>query len=183
MKKQRLLLAALILSVSGWVSASVPIIKLHDSRKVEVNFYSLLALNSAFFGAKDNMKPVETSAGTGLNDLQTAAVSAKGLDVSPGLSKKVGNTSILTGQQVSEGSFSSYASGALTSASTIAPISDAGLPPNAERRYGLMVASVPAPKIWAVLLLAIGCVIYQGRRRRRPFGFETNRLNAGSVDA
>lgn len=160
MRKQRLLLAALIFSVSGWVSASVPIIKLVESQRVDENFNSLLALNNYFFGIKDNSKPAGTSADNGMHDLQSAPVSHTASGVFSGILKQVGNISTLTNRQVSEGSFSSY----------IAPVPDAG-PHSAELRYGLMVASPPAPKSWAVLLLALGCVIYQGRRRQRPFGF------------
>ena len=181
MKKQRLLLAALILSVSGWVSASVPIIKLHESRRVEVNFYSLLALNSIFFGIKDHLKPAASGADPDMHDPHDTPASRAGSRVSSTTLNNAENAAILTGQQVREGSFSSYASEALASAS-ISPAYDAGLGTE-ERRRGLMVALAPTPKIWVVLLLVLGCVIYQGRRRQRQFGFEKNRLNAGIVDA
>ena len=170
MKKQRLLLAALILSVSGWANASVPVIRLHESRKVEVNFYSLLALNNLLFASKDSAKPITTSAEPGMHELHDAPASKAGSSAFSGALKDTENASILTGRQISEGSFSSYASEALTSAS-IAPVSEVGNR-GADQRGGLMVALPRLPKIWAILLLVLGCVIYQGRRRQRPFGFK-----------
>ena len=167
MKKQRLLLAALIFSVSGWVSASVPIIKLVESEKAAVNFYSLLALNSYFFGNKNSNKPAGTNADNGMRDLQSAPVSPRALGVFSGLLTRVGNVSTLTNHLVGAGSFSSYASKALSPSSTLAPVSDVG-PRSVELPGNVMVASPPAPKVWTVLLLALGCVIYQGRRRQRP---------------
>jgi hypothetical protein len=169
MRKQRLLLATLIFSVSGWVSASVPIIKLVESQRAEVNFYSLLVSNNYFFGIKDSIKLAGPGADNGMHDLQSAPVSHKPFGVFSGILKQVRNTWTLPDHQVSEGSFSSYASE--TSSSYIAPVPDAG-PLRAERHYGLMVASTPGLKSWAVLLLALGCVIYQGRRRQHPFGFQ-----------
>lgn len=180
MKKRRLLLAVLILSTSGWVSAGVPIIKLHESRMSKVNYYPFVALNNNSLWVKDNMKTVWAGADPGMHGLQAEPVADAEPSVFPGILNNLENASTLTGRQVSEGSFSSYAGEAFTSSSSIAPVSGARLS-SAERRYGLMVASPSVPKIWAVLLLAIGCVIYQGRRRQRLSGFEGNRLNAGSV--
>jgi hypothetical protein len=176
MKKQRLLLAAVILSVSGWVSASVPIIKLQESRKVEVNFYSVLALNSHLLGVRDRM----TAAGsndTGMRVQPTVFETRS--DVFSGIQQSAASASSVAAQQVSEGSFSSYAGVTFRPSSSIAPVSDTG-PGSAEQQTGSMIALPSAPKIWAVLLLALGCVIYQGRRRQRALGFDKNGLNAGS---
>lgn len=173
MNKPRLILAALILSVSSWAGASVPVIELHESRKVEVNFYSLRALNDIFFGIKNQVKPAAISAESGVPDLHDVQ-SAPGSEIGPGVFsstlKSTAKASVLTGQQISEGSFSSYASTALNSAS-IAPVSDVGIR-GPEQRDDAMVALPRAPKLWAILLLVLACVIYQGRRRQRPFGFQ-----------
>jgi hypothetical protein len=172
MNMQRLLLAALILSVSGWASASVPVIELHESRKVEVNFYSIRALNDIFFGIKNHVKSVAIGAEPGvpdLHDVHPASGSEMGPSVFSGASKSTDSASVLTGQQISEGSFSSYASTPLSSAS-IAPVFDVGIL-GPELRDDAMVALPRAPKLWAILLLVLACVIYQGRRRQRPFGF------------
>lgn len=179
MKKQRLLLAALILSVSGWVSASVPIIKLQASRKVEVNFYSVLALNSRLLGVRDRMTTAESN-DTGMRAPPTVSETISG--VFSNVQQNPASASSVAAQQVSAGSFSSYAGEIFTPSSSIAPVSDTGLG-SAEQQTGSMIALPPAPKIWAVLLLALGCVIYQGRRRQRPLGFDKNGLNAGSGDA
>ena len=168
MKKQRLLLGALIFSVSGWASASVPIIKLPQSQRVEVNFYSLLALNNTLFAIRDNSKLVEINAGNGMRDLQSGPVPPLAFGIFSGILKQVGNMSTLIDHQVSEGSFSSYARG--TSSSYVKSVTDVG-PSSTELRYGPMITSPPALKNWAVLLLAVGCVIHLGRRRQRPFGY------------
>ncbi len=158
MKKHRCLLAALILgvgvSVSGWVSASVPMISLDQTRLAEVNADSRLASNNAVLGITDSAKS----------------------GVFSGVLKQVENMSTLTNHQVSAGSFSSYArqvsSSSSSSTSYLAPVADAGLLA-AGQGGSVMVTSPSMPKTWAILLLAIGCVIYQGRqgrRRQRPFG-------------
>ena len=174
MKKQRLLLAALIFGVSGWACASVPVIQLHESQKAEVNFYSLRALNNVLFGIKNRVTPITASAERGVHDLRdlhdASSGSEPGTGVFSGGLKNTGNAAILTGQQISEGSFSSYAGTALNSAS-ITPVYDVGIR-GQEQRDDAMVALPRAPKIWAVLLLVLACVIYQGRRRQRPFGFK-----------
>ena len=172
MKKQRLLLAALILSVSSWASASVPVIELHESRKVEVDFYSLRALNNVLFGIKNDAKSTIAGAEPGVPDLHERRGSGSEMapDIFPGALKSTDKASALAGQQISEGSFSSYASSALNSAS-IAPVSDVGVR-GPEQRDDAMVALPRAPKLWAILLLVLACVIYQGRRRQRPFGFQ-----------
>lgn len=169
MRKQRWLLCALLFSVSSWVSAGVPIIKLSESQRVEVNFYSQVALDDTFSGIKDDSKSAETDAGNGMSGLQSVPASAPASGFFSGILTQTGRMSTLTDRQLGAGSFSSYVRGA--TATFGASVSDAG-PGSAELRYGAMVASPPALKSWAVLLLVIGCVIYLGRRRKRPFGYQ-----------
>lgn len=169
MKKQRILLAVLMFSVSAWASAGVPTIKLLEPHRAELNITSLLALNGTFFESKER----RTSAGTGAENRidapQSAPVSHAESGVFPGILKQVGNGSTLARRQVSAGSFSSNARQGYSSSysSHIAPDGSGSAAP----RYGSIVASSPVPKSWAVILLLLGCVMYQGRRRQRPFGF------------
>ncbi|MGV8892538.1 MAG: hypothetical protein ACOH2K_06290 [Burkholderiaceae bacterium] len=168
MKKQRLFLCALLLSFSSWVSASVPIIKLPESQSAVIDFYSPVSLSNTYFEIKNNSKLVDKNAGNGMHDLQSVPVSTLAFGSLHGILKPVGSMSTLTDHQVIEGSFSSYVRGAASSNGTA--ISDASSG-NIEPHTDEMVASRPALKIWAVLLLAIGCVIYLGSRRQRPFGY------------
>lgn len=166
MKKQRLLLVALLFSASGWVCASVPIIKLREARTVAANVYSALGSDNYSFGIKDNLERAGTD---GDSDISAAPASYAGFGVYRVGLNKGNDAAILAAQDVSEGSFASYAGDAFSSSAV--PASDAGLS-DAEPGYGSMVALPAAPKIWAVLLLALACVFYQGRRRQRPFGFK-----------
>ncbi|MEO8600862.1 MAG: hypothetical protein ABI656_13640 [bacterium] len=168
MKKQRLFLCALLLSFSSWASAGVPIIKLPESPSAAVDFYPPVSLNNTYFEIKDNSKPVEKNAENGKHDLQSVPVSTLAFGSLRSILKPVGSMSTLTDHQVIEGSFSSYVGGASSSNGTA--ISDASSG-NAEPHADVMVASPPALKIWAVLLLVIGCVIYLGSRRQHPFGY------------
>lgn len=168
MKKQRLLLCALLLSFSSWVSASVPIIKLPESQGAALDFNSQVSLRKTYFGTKDDTKPVEKNARNGMHDLQSVPVSTLAFGSLTGILTPVANMSTLADQQVIEGSFSSYVKRASSSNGTA--ISDASSE-NIELHTDVMVASPPALKIWVVLLLAIGCVIYLGSRRQHPFGY------------
>lgn len=168
MKKQRLLLCVLLISFSSWVIAGVPIITLPESQRAAVNFYSQTSLSNTHFGIKDNSKPVEKNAVNGMHELQSVPVSSLALGSLHDILTPLGSVSTVTDHQVIAGSFSSYVKGDSSSNGTA--ISEVSLG-NSELHNGVMVASPPALKIWAVLLLAIGCVIYLGSRRQRPFGY------------
>lgn len=169
MKKQRILLAVLMFSASAWVSAGVPTIKLLEPHRSELSFTSLLALNGTFFESDNRRTSAGTGTGNRIDALQSAPVPHAESGVFSGILEQVENNSALARRQVSAGSFSSNARQAYSSsyASYIAPASSG----TAAMLYGSIVASSPAPKSWAVILLLLGCVMYQGRRRQRPFGF------------
>ncbi|MEO6353639.1 MAG: hypothetical protein ABI575_11010 [Oxalobacteraceae bacterium] len=162
MKKQRLLLAALIISISTWVSASVPVINVADAPRVDVSLYSPRALNNIFFKIKDNSKLFGAS--TGIHDQYSRPVSHQASGTLSGMLGQAGDRAILSSRQVSAGSFSSHAR--QTYPLQTAPFGFSGT----ELRYGAIVTSSSVPKSWAIILLALGCVVYQGRRRQRPFG-------------
>lgn len=168
MKKQRLLLCALLISFSSWVSASVPIITLSESRSAAVDFHSQVSLNNTYFGIKDNSKPFEKNAGNGMPALQSVPVSSLVFDSLHGILTPVVSMPIFTDHQVIAGSFSSYVRGTSSSNGNAVSAASSG---NTELHTGAMVASPPALKIWAVLLLAVGCVIYLGTRQQHPFGY------------
>lgn len=140
MRKQKILLAVLISSASAWCSAGVPTIRLPEPDRAAMNFASL----------------------------QSAPVSQAQPGVFSGILKQAGNSSALARRQVSAGSFSSNARPASPSSYSAYTAADGS--GSAALRYGSIVASSPAPKSWAVILLLLGCVMYQGRRRQRPFG-------------
>lgn len=169
MKKQRILLAVLMFSVSAWASAGVPTIKLLEPHRAELNFTSLLALNGNFFESRDRRTSAATGADNRVDALPSAPVSHAESGVFSGILKQVGNGSTLARRQVSAGSFSSNAgqTHASSYSSYIAPAGSG----SAAMRYGSIVASSPAPKSGAVILLLVGSVMYLGRRRQRPFGF------------
>ncbi|NMM39114.1 MAG: hypothetical protein HHJ09_16740 [Glaciimonas sp.] len=168
MKKLRLLLSALVFSASGWANASVPIIQLPESNRMDVNFYSHVSLNNTFSGVRDNSSSVGGSAGNGMRDPQFRSASFLTSNVFSDILTQAESMSTLTDHQVNEGSFSSYARVGPSSFGASDSNVGAG---NIELRYGALVASSPALKIWTVLLLAVGCVVYQGRHRQRPFGY------------
>lgn len=56
---------------------------------------------------------------------------------------------------------------AMPAAAAAAPVAAASVMPAAAA--GTLVAVRPQPSIGALLLLALGCIIYQGRRRRHGF--------------
>lgn len=168
MKKYRILFAVLMFSASAWVSAGVPTIKLLEPHRAELNITSLLALNGTF-ESKDRRTSAGTAADNRIDAPQSAPVSHAESGVFSGILKQVGISSTLARRQVSAGSFSSNARQGYSSSysSHIAPDGSGSAAP----RYGSIVASSPVPKSWAVILLLLGCVMYQGRRRQRPFGF------------
>lgn len=166
MKKQRLLLVALLFSASGWVSASVPIIKLHESRMAAVDVYSALEPDNNSFAVNARLEQAGTDGDSGV---YAAPASYAGFGAYPAALNSGNDAALLAARDVGEGSFASYAGDALSSFAVSA--SDAGLA-DAEPGYGSMVALPAAPKIWAVLLLAFACVFYQGRRRQRSIGFK-----------
>ena len=168
MKKHRCWLAALILGASGWVGASVPMIELDQARLSELRAVTLLAPKQPFLSGlgKDQAAGAELA-------------SPRAFNVSPGILRQVENMSNSTNHQVSAGSFSSDARDAAWSRPSSAPYFGPGAEPGSildGHRAGVMVAAPAMPKAWAILLLALGCVLYQGRqagRRRRPFGART----------
>lgn len=173
MKKKRLLLAALIFGLSSWANAGVPVIKVHESGVAEETSYSLHALTSDFFGIKGNGKATETGTRKGMPNLQLTRVADTASGSLPGILTPV---SVLTGHRLSAGSFSFYAreEASFSPSSYRAADFDRGSR-GAALRDGAMVASPPALKSWAVLLLILACLIYQGRqgiRRARPFAFK-----------
>jgi len=142
MRKQKILLAVLISSASAWCSAGVPTIRLPEPDRAAANFASLPAFDGAFSAGRDRLASAGTDPGYRIRALAQPGVSA--------------------------GSFSSNARPASPpsySAYTAADGSGSAAP-----RYGSIVASSAAPKGWVVVLLLLGCVMYQGRRRQRPFG-------------
>ena len=58
-----------------------------------------------------------------------------------------------------------------------APLSPAPAPvvPKADSSAGMLVAVRPQPSLSALVLLALGCVIYLGRRRRQGFALRPTR--------
>lgn len=91
------------------------------------------------------------------------------------IAEQLGAVSTVVDHKVGEGSFAFYANDglpALTSTvSAEAPLVETDQR-NAESRGAMFISSHPAMKRWAVLLLVLGCLLYQGRQgRRRPLAF------------
>lgn len=168
MRKQKILLAVLISSASAWCSAGVPTIRLPEPDRAAMNFASLPAFDGAFSEGKERAASAATDADYRIRAPQSAPVSQVQPGVFSGILKQAGNSSALARRQVSAGSFSSNARPASPSSYSAYTAADGS--GSAAPRYGSIVASSPAPKSWAVILLLLGCVMYQGRRRQRPFG-------------
>jgi hypothetical protein len=165
MKKYRLFLAALILGASGWASASVPVIELVDAvDAVDADFDALPPLNRNVLAIVSEPDATAGDDGLRARDRERSPVADSAFGVLSEMLKQVEKSSALTHQKVSEGSFSSYAGvPSAASAWDLAPAAD-GAPALH------LVAAPSTPKIWAILLLLLGCVMYQARPRQRSFG-------------
>ena len=155
MKKIQLLLAALILSLSGVASAGVPIIKLN----VTDSIHGLVDYDSFNFSIGNG------EAGLYKATLNLLPKQAQATDIIFGIEKEGSKLFNIVGAKIGAGSFSFNATVGKYFAFVVGSnLSHSTLP------YHLTVSSispVPEPRTWAMLMLGMGFVVYQSIRRKR----------------